>query len=1327
MFRTFLALAVLSMMVPMAGLPMTTPGRGLTTPGADVIFEGDPSFSSSLYVSGGDGSSSSPYTIDDLDMQGHNIQIKNTTAYVHLRNITFSQSNRHAIYLYNAENLIMDNITSLNRSRFIRGESVDQMLLSRSSINDIPGAQNVVEFVSSSFITIDNCSFSMLSGQQGAKIYFNDQGANHVLRGLNLTRVGIEDRRFINNDRIEGCSIDGEGVLVDNTQAGALIKDNMMIRSGGNAITIRASNRVVIEGNHIEAANGIYFEDSPLLSDTSVKGRIEHNTFESCIYGINSNPNWQNSRVSQYHVNNNYFGNCSSWAIHWQWGISNTVWHNIFYHNAATQDSGSAPQVSQGWQYGGSNQWTNNDMGNFWQNHRTPDDDNDGIVDTPYTLANGGVDSDPYTNRYFDTTRPTLVLLSPSGDYAPHTYTVLRYRAEDVGSGIDRIEMSLNGGPWKTLPDPTSTSVIMNKGANSISLRCFDRAGLYAVVDRVLTLNVSSDPLSFQYPAEGSYVKTSPLQISWTTPSGLLPVNQTVIMDGVSQDVQPTSRFITASLGEGPHRVTLLVKDEWGRTFNRSVNFTVDLTPPTLEILSPQSGAVISNPIVGFRIQAEDNFAIASMSAVLDGVEWETFSMGQTNIRAISPGSHDFMVTLTDLAGWTVVQEIDFELVTEEEFNGLFFENPAPPIGYTRDAAYGIAWNYTGSFQWHRTFLRTERSGSFIDIGDNRHVQIELPEDKSYELTLRLEDQYQNYVEASSILVKDTVPPKVIISGIQEGSRTNVENVELTWTALDSSPIERYEYSIDGSPFIDAGSDNRAMIEPGEGDHTVTIRAIDMAGNIGEAMRSFTIDTTPNLAWITSPGNGSYHSESRIVISWGIQDIDDVLNITLKVGDNDVLDVTGKVNIDVLIREEGLLTIALSCVDLAGNIHNDSIVIIVDRQPPIVRWVKEPPRYTNLNWVNITYEVLDNYGIRSIYLHINDNSTEIQDYKGFFNITDIPEGIYNVSIRAVDRSGKETHPEPFQIIVDRTSPYLVIDMTSTRVADRIAAVFWIARDSGSGISHSELSIDEATWQDLGTLNTYTTGALPFGDHNITVRVWDRAGNSAEETWVFTVGGGPQNIDNGEEGSFPWCIVPLIAVILLVVLFVAFVAWRRSRMKRDERPTRVAPRKLSLGYSPPVTVGRVQTPTPDTGSVKEQKVESTEEGTGYIRPKAKEKAKKKAQVIQYDTEESQVISNGSRPDEVSAEWFSEKQRVLKEEAKSVFVGQQPIDIQDGVAYDDGAPTMDRYESPSNEETEVHPIEEGPIVDETSIEEDEEVEFDDDVPEEEIPELIEFDEE
>ena len=1325
-----MTLAVLSMMIPMTGMFMTWPGRGLTTPGADVIFEGDSSFSSSPYVSGGDGSSVYPYLVDDLDMQGYNIQIKNTTAYVVVRNLTFSQSNRHAIYLYSAKNMIMDNITSSNRSLFLRGESADQMLLSRSSIIDIPGAQNVVEFVNSDHITIENCSFSMQSGQQGSKVYFNNQGTNHVLKGLDLTRVGIEDRRFINNDRIEGCSIDGEGVLVDNTQAGALIKDNTIIRPGGNAITVRASNRVIIEGNYLQAHHGIYFENSPYLPDTSVMGKLHNNTFESCSFGINANSNWNNARVSQYHVFNNYFGNCSSWAIHWQFGVSNTIWRNIFYHNAGTMDSGSAPQATQGFQWAGSNQWTNNGMGNFWQNHRTPDDDNDGIVDTQYTLANGGVDSAPYTNRYFDTTRPTLTLLSPRGDYAPHTYTVLRYRAEDIGSGIEKIEMSLNGASWKPLPDPTSTSVILNKGPNSVSLRCFDRAGLYAVVDRVLTLNVSLDPVSFQYPSEGSYVKTSPLQISWTTASGLFPVNQTVIMDGVSQEVQPTSRFITASLGEGPHRVTLLVKDEWGRTFNRSVSFTVDLTPPTLEILSPQAGAVISNPIVGFRILAQDNFGIAIFTASLDGEVWGTFNREQANLRALSPGSHNFKVTLTDLAGWTAVQEIDFELVAEEQFNGLFFEDPAPPISYTRDSEYDVAWNYTGSLSWHRSLLRTGRSGSFVDIAGSRQVQIALPEDGTYELTLRLEDLYQNYVEAGSIIVRDSVPPKVVISGIVEGARSSNEEINISWTAVDLSPIEQYQYSLDGEIFIDVGQANHVLLMPGEGGHTLTVRAIDKAGNIGEATRSFTIDTTPNIVWIISPGNGSYHSESRIVISWGIQDVDDVANLTLKIGASDILDVAGKGSLEVLIREEGPLSISLVCVDLAGNSHTDSIVIIVDRQPPIVRWVKEPPRYTNLTWVNLTFEVTDNYGIRSIYLHVNGNSTEILNDKGYFNISELAEGVYNVSIRAVDRSGKEAHPEPFQIIVDRTSPYLVIDMTSTRVADRIAAMFWIARDSGSGISHSELSIDGATWQNLGTLNTYTTGALSFGDHNITVRVWDRAGNSAEETWKFTVGGAPQNIDNGEEGPFPWWIVPLIAVILLVVLFVAFVAWRRSRVKRDRRPTRVAPRKLSLGYSHPVAVGTVQTPAPPvaSGAVEEQKVESTEEGTGYIRPKAKEKAKKKAApVLQQDMEETHVMSNGSKPDEPSAEWFSEKQRVLKEEAKNVYVGQQPIDIQDGIVYDDDAPSMDRYESPSNEEIEISPIEGEPIVDEPSIEDDEEVEFDDDVPEDGIPELLEFDEE
>jgi len=131
--------------------------------------------------------------------------------------------------------------------------------------------------------------------------------------------------------------------------------------------------------------------------------------------------------------------------------------------------------------------------GNYWSDHqgadvcRGPAQDDcsapDSFGDTPFFFATGRSDRYPRMVADFaegDDVPPTVAITSPpqgsevTGD--PFTVTGT---AADTGSGVRRVEVSQNGGPWMIASGTTSWSIFVSPvaGTNSLSVRSLDHAG----------------------------------------------------------------------------------------------------------------------------------------------------------------------------------------------------------------------------------------------------------------------------------------------------------------------------------------------------------------------------------------------------------------------------------------------------------------------------------------------------------------------------------------------------------------------------------------------------------------------------------------------------------------------------------------------------------------------------------------------------------------------------------------------------------------------------------------------------------------------------------
>src|SRR6266567_5565037 len=103
-----------------------------------------------------------------------------------------------------------------------------------------------------------------------------------------------------------------------------------------------------------------------------------------------------------------------------------------------------------------------------------------------------------------------------------------------------------------------------------------------------------------------------------------------------------------------------------------------------------------------------------------------------------------------------------------------------------------------------------------------------------------------------------------------------------------------------------------------------------------------------------------------------------------------------------------------------------------------------------------------------------------------------------------------------------------------------ATVTWDASDSLSGIDHYEVSVDGGVFQGTGASPSASFGDLGAGDHTVTVRAYDRAGNiqTASVTFAFV------------PSAFPWWLIAII-VAVAVGLLLFFLWWKRRKDEEEK--------------------------------------------------------------------------------------------------------------------------------------------------------------------------------
>jgi parallel beta-helix repeat protein len=473
-------------------------------------------------------------------------------------------------------------------------------------------------------------------------ILTGENRANTLVNGIDSNSNTV--KITANNVFLSGFSVDNAAgqpkqyqcIFIQSSQY-CTISDNI-VKNGENGIYLISSNYNYIVDNTIQNNN-----QKGIRLSSSSNNNIYNNTIQSNGDGLYTSTSYSNNIYENVILNNGIGISLSAGSN------NNFLYKNDFQDNAAWNAVDT-----------GSNEWSKNNMGNYWDDYAGQDSDEDGIGDTPYEIY-GGSNQDIYPLGYFVTQnqKPQAIInsISPSPSTHGQIVTFEGHVIDDGGILQWEWTSSLDGIISNSEDFSTST---LSVGSHTIKFRAKDDQYLwseYAISSH--TVNPVSDPENQKPTAQ--IITINPSKTNFSNPiyfhgigsdDGQVTAFQwRSSIDGILSNQQT---FTSYDLSAGTHIIYFKVRDnegEWSNEDKKSL-IIVKTSEPSNSAPIPDSGGPYSG-IVNVSIVFDASESYDPDGDAISSYSWDfgdgSTSEGITKNHLYSQiGNYTITLTLTD-------------------------------------------------------------------------------------------------------------------------------------------------------------------------------------------------------------------------------------------------------------------------------------------------------------------------------------------------------------------------------------------------------------------------------------------------------------------------------------------------------------------------------------------------------------------------------------------------------------------------------------------------------------------------------------------------------
>ena len=575
----------------------------------------------------------------------------------------------------------------------------------------------------------------------------------------------------------------------------------------------------------------------------------------------------------------------------------------------------------------------------------------------------------------------------------------------------------------------------------------------------------------------------------------------------------------TTAYSDGTYNVTVWANDTSGNTNSTYYEFTVDNTEPSVTISSPSQGAYLGSSDVTVSWTGSDNFQIDHYEISLDGqTPIDKGTSTSHTFTGVPDGDHNVTVYVYDKAG-----NINFDIVY------FTVDTQAPTVTIVEPTAGSwfniknvtVSWtaNDTGSGIDHYE-VRID-AGTWINVGLNTSYTFINIGEGSHTVDVRAYDKAGNTGLDTTNFGVDTVAPTVTISDPSDGAYVNTSDVAVTWTGSDAtSGIDHYEVRCYNSTWdtgwINVGtSTTHTFTNLADGQYTIYVKAIDLAGNVGVDSITITIDTEAPTVTIIAPANNSVVGGSVDIQVSSSDPHPDKTWLTINGSVVQTWDGDGNFTYswDTTTYVDDVYEIVAYANDTVGNTGSCRILVTVDNTAPDVNIV-DPYDGAYVNGVvTIIFNASDPNNVSLVELYIdgvlkysNDTDYSSATYTYDWDTSTELEGNHTINVTAYDVVGNANSVE-ITVCVDRTPPSITITSPANNTefnSSSDVTIQWTASDNNE-LDKFEVYLNGSLKATLpGDAVNYTFYDLSNGGYNATVIAYDKAGNTDSDYVVFTV-------------------------------------------------------------------------------------------------------------------------------------------------------------------------------------------------------------------------------
>jgi len=371
------------------------------------------------------------------------------------------------------------------------------------------------------------------------------------------------------------------------------------------------------------------------------------------------------------------------------------------------------------------------------------------------------------------------------------------------------------------------------------------------------------------------------------------------------------------------------------------------------------------------------------------------------------------------------------------------------------------------------------------------------------------------------VVIKNNLP-EIEINAPENGSaHRGVVRVSGRASDTDGS-ISSLAYRADDGDWndIDVGTDwlfNLDTTALPDGNHTITVRAVDDENASSDAsLKIFADNTPPRVADIIIDPY-SIFCRRTVTVEAEMSDLSNITYINFDFNDKSIQNSTEtEIPIDTTQYADGEYYLVINASDSLGNVlaefsGNNSIPLVVDNTPPEVE-ITSPG---NGNYVHSTAEIhalaSDRNGIKyTAFLIDGDELQNSSSGKFQWDTTQFSEGQHNIEVLTSDTAGN-TNSTSISVIVDNTPPDVSID--SPDEGETVDGTFYINVTASDPGAHASKMDNVMFYLGLTYLGSDTgapyqmavnTSNLSDGDYTVRVIGLDNAGNSKQSEVNITV-------------------------------------------------------------------------------------------------------------------------------------------------------------------------------------------------------------------------------